>query len=501
MQHTALGDPSVRLLRMYWESQHTDPEVWENGTVTTKEGNLVASLGEAMFGDAELGDRRRVKRLIEIFEEIRKHPGGTLPDKLKSPMDLKALYRWCACPDVTHRAVIEAMGRHVMRQLDSDVQTVLVLHDATELDYTSITSLAEQLGQIGKGLSRGYLCHNSLAVTEDGREILGLTNQILHRRDDVSEKETLPERRERESRESRLWLLGTAGLPSDRRLVDICDQGSDTFEFLEHEFRSGRRFVIRSKRQRCVYLGHEARGGRKTLAKQAACLPLLGERVLQIQSQKGKRRRRAREATLEVRGGEILIPRPHARYGNYEGKPMPMWAVRIYETKPPRGEDPLEWVLLTNEPITTYEDALRVVQWYESRWIVEEFHKAMKTACGIENMQFTATARLEPMVAVLSAVATTLLNLRGASRREDAKTRPATSVISVEYIRVLSGWRYGRVRDDLTIHEFFYALARLGGHQNRKNDKRPGWLVLWRGWTTLQAMLDGVDAIRRKKCG
>jgi len=454
-----------------------------------------------MFGDAKLGDRRRVKRLIEIFEQTRKHPGGTLPDKLKSPMDLKALYRWCACPDVTHRAIIEAMGRHALRQLDSDVKTVLVLHDATELDYTSITSLADQLGQIGKGLSRGYICHNSLAVTADGREILGLTNQILHRRDDVPEKETMLQRRQRESRESRLWLQGTAGLPRDQRLVDVCDQGSDTFEFLEHEFLSGRRFVIRSKRQRCVYLGHEARGLRETLDRQAARLPVLGQRVLKIQSQKGKRSHRAREVTLEVRGGPILVPRPHARHGEYQGIRMPIWAVRVFETKPPRGAEALEWVLLTNEPITTYEDALRVVEWYELRWIVEEFHKAMKTACGIENMQFTVTARLEPMVAVLSAVATTLLNLRGASRREDAKTRPATEVIAVEYVRVLSGWRYRHVREDLTIHEFFFALARLGGHQNRKHDKQPGWLVLWRGWSTLQAMLDGADAIRRKKCG
>ena len=82
-----------------------------------------------------------------------------------------------------------------------------------------------------------------------------------------------------------------------------------------------------------------------------------------------------------------------------------------------------------------------------------------------------------------------------------AAARPASDVVSVEYVRVLSGWRYGHVRDDHTIWDFFYALARLGGHQNRKHDKQPGWLVLWRGWTTLQAMLDGADAIRRKKCG
>ena len=143
---------------------------------------------------------------------------------------------------------------------------------------------------------------------------------------------------------------------------------------------------------------------------------------------------------------------------------------------------------------------MRVIRWYETRWVIEEFHKAMKTGCRIEELQFTDTSRLDPMIGVLSSVATTLLNLRAASRRPDARRRRATTLISQDYVEILSIWRYGEVRN-LSIHEFFYALARLGGHQNRRRDKRPGWLILWRGWTTLQAMLDGAETVRWKKCG
>jgi len=142
-----------------------------------------------------------------------------------------------------------------------------------------------------------------------------------------------------------------------------------------------------------------------------------------------------------------------------------------------------------------------VIDWYEYRWIIEEYHKGMKTGCGVEQLQFTSEDRLQPMIALLSVVTLTLLNLRDASRRPDAKIRLATEIISLDYVRVLSGWRHKQQRDDWTIHDFFFALARLGGHQNRKSDKQPGWLVLWRGWTTLQAMVDGATAIRRKKCG
>ena len=456
-----------------------------------------------MFADADLGDKRRAKRLVTVFDQIHRHPGGTLPDKLKSPADLKALYRLCACPAVTHGAVLSPVQDHTMGRVAEEPGTVLVIHDTTELDYTTIKSLADQLGYIGKGHHRrGYQCHNSLAVAADRREVLGLTNQVLHCREEVPEHETIPESRARESRESRLWLRGTEGLPADRRLVDVCDQGADTFEFLEHEYHSGRRFVIRSKRQRAVHLGHTKEGKRQALSAQLEHLPVLGTRTLEIRAQEGNRRRRARKAEFRIAAGPVLVPRPHARLGNYDGKePLLLWVVYVVEIKPPKGEERIEWALWTNEPVLGLDDALRVIGWYECRWIVEELHKAMKTGCGVETLQFTSTERLDPMILLLTSVAVTLLNLRDASRREDAATRPATDVVAVEYVRVLSGWRYKTVRDDLTVWEFFYALARLGGHQNRKHDKRPGWLVLWRGWTTLQAMLDGAEAIRRKRCG
>ncbi len=66
------------------------------------------SLGQAIFGHAQLGDQRRTARLVETFDLMRRHPGGTLPDKLASPADLRAFYRLCDSEHVTHAAVIDA---------------------------------------------------------------------------------------------------------------------------------------------------------------------------------------------------------------------------------------------------------------------------------------------------------------------------------------------------------------------------------------------------------
>ena len=457
------------------------------------------TLGRAMFGHAQLGDRRRSERLVTTFEQMRRHPGGTLPDKMSSPADLKGLYRLCHCEAVTHAALIAAMRIYTLARIAAHDGQVLVVHDATELDYTSLGSLAEDLGQIGKGTHRGYLCHNVIALDATTGAVLGLLDQILHCRDDVPDDETLTELRERDTRESLLWLRGAGQLPGDPRLIDVADQGASTFEFLEHETHSGRRFVIRNGKIRKVHAGHTAVGRTHYLKEYVQSLPELGRFTMDVQAQKGRKARRAAEFT--VRGGPVLLLRPHARCGRHGDDPLPLYVVYVLEVKPPRGEKPIEWMLLTNEPVRTFDDAWRVVGWYERRWVVEEYHKALKTGCQIEDLQFTAVERLQPAIALLSAVALTLLNLRDASRRPDAQTRRATTLFAREYVEVLNAWRHGKVRCDLTVHDFFLALARLGGHQNRKRDHRPGWLILWRGWTKLQCMLDGYHAAQRTKCG
>ena len=477
------------------------------------DSQLNRSFGDIHFGHAQLGDARRTKRLVRSANIIARHPGGSLTEKFKSPHDLIGFYRLCRCPDVTHEAILEAHREVTLRRIEDHCGPVLVIHDATELDYTTHESL-DDLGQIGNGNRRGYIAQNSLAVSSKNHEALGLCNQILHRRADVPKGETDKQRRERESRESRLWVNGTADLPPDWKLVDVCDQGADTFEFFSHEFHSGRRFVIRSAYNRGILIGHgdpaECRTG--YLRDYARELPEVGRWTLQVTSKKktispkkkGKTRtvkRVAREATMAVSMAPVQIKPPGTKSGDYENKPLPLWIVRVWEVSPPPGQERLEWFLLTNEPVESFDDAFRVVEWYEGRWVIEEFHKGMKTGCKIESPQFNTKERLQPCIALISVVALTLLRLRDVAQSPDAKTRPATDVISDDYIAVLSCWRHGDIRKDWTVHDFYYALARLGGHQNRKNDHPPGWILLWRGWQELQAMMTGFEVTNAlKKC-
>jgi hypothetical protein len=457
--------------------------------------------GTTHFGTARLGNKSRTARLVKSFNTMMTHPGGTLPDKLNHPPDLRAFYGLVNQESVTHQAVLEPHFTRTRGLMRRCLETVLVIHDTTELDYTGLTSLSEELGQIGNGSHRGYLCHNSLAVVASNGEVLGLANQILYRRPVVKKGESRKARQKKTDRESRLWSQGSQAIgpaPEGRLWVDVCDRGSDLFEYLDHKHRQNGHYVVRSKHDRWIHVENDGVLQRCKLHAYARSLPERGRRIVAIPARDGAP---ARTATVRVGFAPIFIPAPKNPRGQHGKDRLTVWVVCAQEIDPPAGAKPLEWIILTNVRVETYDDAGERLDWYCRRWIIEEFHKGQKTGCGIETLQFTTLEAMEPAIAVLSVLAVVLLQLRCISRDETAKHRPARDIVPALFVEVLSCWRHGESRTDFTVHDFLYALARLGGHQNRKCDGPPGWLVLWRGWTKLNGMVEGAQIGRGRKHG
>jgi hypothetical protein len=461
------------------------------------------SFGARNFGRVNLGDVRRTRRLVQLADAMHRHPGGTLPDKLPHPPDLRAFYRLMDRPEVTHTVLIDGHADETRQRIAASPagSVVLRLHDGTELDYTSKTTLRGALGQIGQGTHRGYICHNSLAVRADTGETLGLTAQILHHRADVPEGETTRASRARADRESRLWLQGVSNsgpAPAHVRCVDVSDRLSDTFEYIAHQVHTGGEFVLRVRENRKLA---QPKRGQHYLMDAARCLPAMGSDTIRVLASAG---RQARTADVRIAFTQVLLAVPRKHLGEYRKESVWVWIVRIWEPQTPPGEELLEWILMTNVAVEDVADARERIGWYQKRPIIEEYHKGMKTGCAIESMQFETIARLEPAIAVISAVTTTLLRLRDAARAADADTRPATEVIDAEYVGVLSDYYGKRLGPTPSVRKFYMHVARLGGHQNRKCDGMPGWITLWRGWMKLQSMVDGHRAALssiKSKCG
>jgi hypothetical protein len=165
------------------------------------------------------------------------------------------------------------------------------------------------------------------------------------------------------------------------------------------------------------------------------------------------------------------------------------WVVRVWETHPPEGQEPLEWILLTTLPITCPRDAWEVVDWYGWRWLLEDFHKALKTGCRMEHHNLQSIEALWRMLAILTPIALRLLLIRQAAQQ--AAETPATAVVSPEAVRVVILLDQ-RHREIVSAKQLWHAIARLGGYLDRKCDGPPGWQTLWKGWMRVMSVLDGV---------
>jgi Transposase DNA-binding len=453
------------------------------------------------FGGVDLRDERRNRRLRHSVERILAHPGGTLPQKLRESADLDGFYRLMNSEEVTAERILAPVVARTQEKMLGHPGVVLIIHDATTLDFSGLHSI-EDLGPIGDGHGRGLLAHNSLAITTE-REVLGLAGQILHCRRVVPRRETKAQRRAAQGRESRLWKKGCEALPAappGQLWVDVTDRGGDITEFLSFEHKASRHYVVRSQHNRRVEAtsapGAEIGTRLHDFVRSQTPQEETPRRTLVIPARAGRSKR---SAELAVAWCELTILPPRQPRGDHDRTPLRVWAVRVWEPTPPAGIEGIEWILLTNVPVLTAGQASDRVDWYSCRWVIEEYHKGLKTGCGVEDLQFTRRASLEPAIAVLSVVAIKLLQIRDASRSEIKRSQPATDYVPELWVRVLSAWRHNKPRMDWTVGDFLFALARLGGHQNRRHDHPPGWLILWRGWTNLETMLDGAMAYAR--CG
>ena len=109
---------------------------------------------------------------------------------------------------------------------------------------------------------------------------------------------------------------------------------------LEHEFHSGRRFVVRACKVRKVYAGHKPIGPKRYLKDYVDSLPELGRFTMDVQAQLGRKARK--NAEFIVRGAAVLVCRPHAKHGHHGDDPLPLYVVQITEANPPAGEKAID---------------------------------------------------------------------------------------------------------------------------------------------------------------
>ena len=128
----------------------------------------------------------------------------------------------------------------------------------------------------------------------------------------------------------------------------------------------------------------------------------------------------------------VTVLPPRTTRGEHGNEPLGRWAVQVREIEPPRGQEPLQRIVLTNVKIQTFAEACEWIDGYGCRPMIEVYPKTQKTGCGFEEPPFTTRKAMEAIIALLSVAATRLLRLRDPSRQADAEIRPATEVADQE---------------------------------------------------------------------
>ena len=201
-----------------------------------------------------------------------------------------------------------------------------------------------------------------------------------------------------------------------------------------------------------------------------------------------QRQQPKREAMLQITFQHVRV-QPPLHGASLRKTEICAWVVRAWEPQPPEGQEPLEWILLTTLPITCASDAWEVVQWYGWRWLLEDFHKALKTGCRMEHHNVQSMDAQWRLLAILTPIALRLLVIRRAAQQ--SIEIPATAVVSQEAIQIVVLLDH-RHRTIETAKQLWRAIARLGGYLDRKSDGPPGWQTLWKGWMRIMDVLEGV---------
>jgi len=448
----------------------------------------------AQFEGARLSDVRRNRRVLTVAMAMAENPGKSIPRLFKRAYDVKAAYNLFNHPEATPDS-LQAGHRDLVKHRMHEPGVVLLLEDTTEVSWFSDEAI-EGLGPVGNGheLAQGFLLHSVVAVRwpqepvmalpRPPLDVLGIATQEYYIRKPIPEGEADDDllARQKRARESQLWERASECLgrpPKDVRWVRICDRGADIYEFLRGCQELGHGFVIRAAQDRAL---QEPKGRLFERARQASSL---GQFQLELRS---RPRHPARTATLSVSAQRVTLRSPQ-RPGYSTGRlpALPCTVVRVWEAHPPEGIAPLEWILLTDTCIETFEQAVTCVSQYATRWTIEEFHKALKTVLGAERLQLETAHRLFAAVSIMSVLALRLVDLKERVRLKPDAPAEASGLDALE-LKVLS---LHLNRQLLTVADVALAIGRLGGHMNRRADGMPGVLTLGRGLIELQALVAG----------
>lgn len=455
------------------------------------------------FAGLILPDKRLIDRVLKFVAAAAMRPSECLPDMLQDVASLEAAYRLLSNERVTPQALHKP---HQARTIERTRQTsnVVVVHDSSDVQ----TPWAEpsEVGYLSTGKA-GYRAHLSLALSvESNRPVrpLGVLSvePIFRSKFSKAPWRKHPngvETARWKDKEYARWHRGVAAsaqaLADCPSVIHVMDREADCYALFSQIQQLDQGFVVRLRIDRRARQTNDDVDDHddddldwSTLGKLATEMQGICTREVPL-SKRGAKRipaslkthppRESRNALLHFSSMKVEIAR--SRYAPGCPASLTVGFVRVWEMNPPQGEEPVEWLLITNEPCETPDEIVRIVDLYRCRWIIEEFFKVLKTGCALQKRKFESRDALLNLLVLFLPIAVHLLWIRSCAR--DTPDAPATDVLTDLQLTVLRHVSHRRMSANPTAKEALWVLAGLGGHI--PNNGWPGWQVLGRAYAKL----------------
>lgn len=452
----------------------------------------------------ELGDKRLNRRVGLISEALSGHSGESFPKAFGSEAFIEAFYRILRNPRVNYRELLEPHIKASCERVGAEHAEVLVLHDTTKIklkpdasrEYIGWVDYSKRVGV----LTEGFFGHFALAVSADEKKIpLGVIGFEPFRRQEIPNANNRY-KYSNPNKESRRWgsMVDETEVKLGKKstAIHIMDSEGDSYGLISNLTENGNHFVIRGYHNRV--LKNNSKRLHEVLEKQT-CVCLrevkLASRKKEIRYTKRHPKRESRIAKLGFSSGSVEIERPGSAVGE-RLRSIQLNVVHVFEIDPPKDVEPIDWKLYTTEPVDTEEQILRIVDFYRSRWMIEEYFKALKTGCGYEKRNLESYETWLNALALLIPVAWQLLMMRELSRREQPEL--ASDYFSQSQLKILKQRAHRKLSENPTVKEAMLSIASLGGHL--RSNGPPGWQVIGRGFYDLLMMDVGYQLATAERC-
>ena len=442
------------------------------------------------FSGVEFNDARLTKRLCKVAELFGDQPNKSFPAAAAGGRaDLEGAYRFVNNSKVDPDKILSKHRQKTLERINaSNSQLIVIKQDTSKCDLTRPSQQVTGAGFLVGKLKRGIFLHPLMASTLE-RVPLGIVGQQNYVRKEISELPKKEKQKQRsskpiEQKESHRWLLGlrqareVARECPDKTCVLVQDSEADINELLceDRDLPDGGQLhlIVRGGQDRATSEGQLIDVLRKEPSRFDRFIEVSGRKPkVACTKHKREQARKPRKAKVEVRSRRVeLCPSRGSARPSYN-------VVLVEETDPPRGADPIRWVLITSLRIDTAEQVQQVIEAYCVRWQIEIFFRVLKTGCRIEKRHFENIEAIENVIALFMVIAWRVMYLSMLGR--------SCPELSCElFFEDYEWWSVYRVLNipipdtPPPLGEFVRTIAMLGGFINHAKNE-PGPETLWRG--------------------